>query len=116
MTRLVETQNATITIQAKQLADQQQLLNKGNKHTRCKRVRLEGVVVYSSEDILKVAREEEAPKRSSQSRRPRGRPRKRPIQEVETESEKELLIEASSESEIDLEEYAGRRTRPRTKG
>ena len=51
MTHLVETQNATITIQAKQLADQQQLLNKRNKYARCKRVRLEGVVVYNSDDI-----------------------------------------------------------------
>ena len=115
MTRLVETQNATIAIQAKQLADQQQLLNKRNKHTRGKRVRLEGVVVYSSEDILKVAREEEAPKQKPGPKRSRGRPRKRPIQELETESEIELLINSSSDSEVGLEDCIGRRTRLRTK-
>jgi len=115
MTRLVEMQNATIAIQAKQLADQQQLLNKRNKHTRGKRVRLEGVVVYSCEDILKVAHEEEAPKQNREPRQPRGRPRKRPIQEVETESEIELAIPSSSDSEIDLEECIGRKTRSHRK-
>ena len=92
------------------------MVGRTDEHTGGKRVRLKGVVVYSSKDILEVAREEEAPKQDRGPRQPRGRPRKRPIQEVETESEIELLIPSSSDSEVNLEKCIGRRTRLRTEG
>jgi hypothetical protein len=113
MTRLIETQNATIAIQAKQLAEAQALLNKKKKHKKGKRVRLEGVKVYSNELVLQIAREEEMKKQPAGPKRPRGRPRKRPIEELLSESEDESSVSHSCESDLDIEECVGRRTRSR---
>lgn len=44
---------------AKQLAEQGELLQKRKKAKRGKRVRLEGVVVYLTTEMLRIAREEE---------------------------------------------------------
>jgi hypothetical protein len=57
---LYETQNTTIAIIAKQLANQSELLKKRKKITKEKRIRLKGVSVYMTTDILRIAREEEA--------------------------------------------------------
>ena len=113
MTRLCEIQNSTIAIQAKQIAEQSALLNSRKKHKRGKRVRLEGIRVYSDEQVVQIAREEESNKKPAGPKRPRGRPRKRPIEELVTESEAESLISLSSESELEIEECVGRRTRSR---
>jgi hypothetical protein len=87
MTRLCETQNATIAIQAKQIADQAKLLQKRKKVSRGKRVRLEGVSVYTTAEVLRVAREEEA---RVEAKKPRGRPRKVIKIESSTEEEDEV--------------------------
>jgi hypothetical protein len=60
MTKLCESQNATIAIMAKQLAEKDALLEKRKKMKTGKRVRLEGVMVYSTAEVLRVTREEEA--------------------------------------------------------
>jgi hypothetical protein len=82
MTRLCETQNTTIAIQAKQLAEQCELLRKRKKAKKGERVRLEGITVYTTTDMLRIAREEEA---RVVAKKPRGRPRK--VNIVKTSSE-----------------------------
>ncbi|RAL68240.1 hypothetical protein DID88_008942 [Monilinia fructigena] len=80
MTRLVESQNAEIALLRKQLADAQEVIETQKKRTKGKRVKLQGQFVFSSEEVLKMVREaEEKPK----EKKPRGRPRKRPIEELE---------------------------------
>ncbi|KFZ25223.1 hypothetical protein V502_00296, partial [Pseudogymnoascus sp. VKM F-4520 (FW-2644)] len=71
VTCMAETQNTELLILA---------------HTRGKRVRLEGTFVYSTQDVLDVAREVET---KPVAKRPRGRPRKRPVEEVEEEEDAE---------------------------
>jgi len=105
ITRLCETQNATIAIQAKQIAEQSELLRKRKKPKQGKRVRLEGVSIYTTTDVLRVAREEEA---RVQAKKPKGRPRKVVI--IETSSEEE---DEDSEDSLDriIEQSVGRRRR-----
>jgi hypothetical protein len=87
MTRLCETQNATIAIQAKQISDQAKLLQKRKKAKKGKRVRLKGVSVYTTAEVLRIAREEEA---RIQEKKPRGRPRKVIKIKSSTEDEDEV--------------------------
>ena len=108
VTRMAETQNAEITVLRQQVKLQNELLNTRKKRTRGKRVRLEGVRVYSTPEVLRVAREVES---KPVAKRPRGRPRKRPIEEVADEDEAEELESSSSESESQLIESVARRTR-----
>jgi hypothetical protein len=86
MTRLCETQNTTIAIQAKQIAEQSELLRKRKKVKKGKRVRLEGVSVYTTAEVLRIAREEEA---RVEAKKPRGRPRKVIIVETSSDDEDE---------------------------
>ena len=95
MTRLCESQNATIALQAKQIAEQSELLRKRKKARNGKRVRLDGVHVYTTAEILRVAREEEA---KQATKRPRSRAKKVII--VETSDEEEDEVSKSSESEF----------------
>lgn len=104
MTRLCERQNATIAIQARQIADQSKLLQKRKKAQKGKRVQLEGQFIYTTAEVLRIAREAEA---KPTTKRPRGRPRK--IVVVEEDSEEEP--EGSDYSEDSLEEGPAKRTR-----
>ena len=85
----------TIAILSKELTQQAELLRKRKKATKGKRVRLDGVHVYTTEEILRVAREEEA---KAATKRPRGRPKKIVI--IETSDEEEDQVSESSESEF----------------
>ena len=87
---------------------QEELFNIRKKRTKDKRVRLEGIHVYSTPEILRIALET---KTKPVAKRPRGRPRKRPIEEVEEEEEAEELENSSSESELELNKSVARRTR-----
>jgi hypothetical protein len=95
MTRLCETQNATIAIMAKHMADQSELLRKRKKATKAERVRLQGVSIYTTADILRIAREEEA---RLKKKKPKKRPRKVVIIETSTEEEDEVSESSSDES------------------
>jgi len=64
--------------------------------------------VYSTANVLRVARETEA-KRTA--KRPRGRPRKALMVQIESDNEDEGSSSLSNISEVELEEYVGRRTR-----
>ena len=108
MTRMCKTQNATLAIMAKQLAEQSELLRKRKRSSKGKRVELEGVSVYSQANVLRIARETEA---TPVAKRPRGRPCKVRIEDIENQ-EGTAISETSSEgSIIELEDYIGCRTR-----
>lgn len=80
----------------KELEEQRAILKRRNTHKKGKRVRLQGEFVFSTADVLKIAREaEEKPV----AKRPRGRPRKRPIEEIEEEEEEELVLSSSTDSD-----------------
>lgn len=84
VTRLAEAQNAELAILRKQLQDQQELLKARSNRTKGKRVNLRGEFLYTTSKVLEVARAAEA---KPVAKRPRGRPRKRPIEEIEDEEE-----------------------------
>jgi hypothetical protein len=69
---------------------------------------LQGEFVFSTEEVLRIVRKaREKPK----GKRPRGRPRKRSIEEVEEVEEEEEVENSSSESELDSINCVARRTR-----
>ena len=77
MTRLVESQNAELTILRKEVKEYKELLETRKKGTKGKKIKFQGDV-FSTEEVLKIVREAEL---KSVEKRPRGRPRKRPIEE-----------------------------------
>jgi hypothetical protein len=108
MTRLVESQNAGLTLLRKELQECKDLLKTRKKQTTGKRIKLQGEFVFSTEEVLEIVQEaEEKPK----VKRTRGRPRKRPIDEVEEEDEEEYVDNSSSASELDVIECVAHRTR-----
>ncbi|OBT84787.1 hypothetical protein VE02_06922 [Pseudogymnoascus sp. 03VT05] len=86
MTRLVESQNAELSILRKEVKEYKEILETRKKRTTGKRIKLQGEFVFSTEEVLKIVREAEL---KSTEKRPRGRPRKRLIEEVEEEIEEE---------------------------
>ncbi|KAG9242992.1 hypothetical protein BJ878DRAFT_424702, partial [Calycina marina] len=98
MASLVERQNAELILLRKQLEDQKAILDTRNSHKKGKRVKLQGQFVFSTEDVLKIVREAE---KAPVAKRPRGRPRKRPMEEVEEDEEDEPVEPgfANSDSE-----------------
>lgn len=92
VTQLLERQNAELIVIRKELEEQRAVLNRRKAHRKGKRVKLQGHFVFSTSEVLKITEEAEKP---LVAKRPRGRPRKRPIEEVEEEEEEE---EDSSDS------------------
>ncbi|ODQ74657.1 hypothetical protein LIPSTDRAFT_70344 [Lipomyces starkeyi NRRL Y-11557] len=91
-----------------ELQECKELLQTRKKRTKGKRIKLQGEFVFSTEEVLKIVREaEEKPK----AKRPRGRPRKLPIEEVDKLEEDEEVENSSIESELDLVDCVARRTR-----
>jgi hypothetical protein len=103
--RMCETQNATIAIMARQLAEQSELLRKRKKPSTGKRVRLEGQSIFTTPEVLRVAREAEVKKTT---KRPRGRPRK--VQIVEKDSEDEDKVSEDNLESSDEEPVSRRRS------
>ncbi|KFZ03577.1 hypothetical protein V502_10831 [Pseudogymnoascus sp. VKM F-4520 (FW-2644)] len=96
VTQLLERQNSELIVIRKELEEQRAILKRLNTHKKGKRVRLQGEFVFSTADVLKIAQEaEEKPV----AKRPRGRPRKWPIEEVEEEEEEELVLSSSTGSD-----------------
>ncbi|ELR04023.1 hypothetical protein GMDG_08974 [Pseudogymnoascus destructans 20631-21] len=83
MTRLVESQNAELRI-LREVKEYKEILETRKKRTTGKRIKLQGEFVFSTEEVLKIVREAEL---KSTEKRPRGRPHKRPIEEVDEEVE-----------------------------
>jgi hypothetical protein len=86
MVRMCKTQNATIAIMAKQLAEKDELLKKRKKAKTGKRVLLEGVSIYTTADVLRIAREAEA---AIAAQKHTKRQQKEKTPEIETEVEDE---------------------------
>ena len=76
-------------------------------------MKLDDIAVYNIIKVLKVAREEEAKKQIIDPKRLYNRPRKRSIEELEKENEKEILEISSSDLNIEITEIVTRRTRAR---
>lgn len=86
MVRMCETQNATIAIQAKELAEKDELLKKRKKPSRGKRVQLDGVSIYTTAEVLRITREAEA---ATVARKRTKRQPKEKMPESSTEEEDE---------------------------
>jgi hypothetical protein len=84
MIRMCETQNATMAIMAKQLAEKDELLKKRKKAKRGKRVLFGGISIYTTANVLRVAREAEA---ATAARKRTKRRRKKITLEIDTEKE-----------------------------
>jgi hypothetical protein len=85
---------------AKQMSKQAELLQKHKKAKIGKRVRLEGVSIYTIADVLCIAREEET---QVKIKKPRGRPHKVIIIESSNEEEDEVseeLIDSLDEEPV----------------
>ncbi|KFY81186.1 hypothetical protein V499_00012 [Pseudogymnoascus sp. VKM F-103] len=108
MTRLVESQNAKLTILREEVKEYKEMLETRKKRTNGKRIKLQGEFVFSTKEVLNIVREADL---KSTEKRPRGRPRKQPIEEVEEGEEEEEEDINSSHSESESEECVARRTR-----
>lgn len=108
MTALLDTQNAKFSIIQKELSECRELLQIRKMRTKGKRIKLQGEFVFSTAEVLKIVQEAEAIRTV---KRPRGRPRKRPIEEFEVGIEEEEVELSSEEFEVDLDECVARRTR-----
>jgi DDE superfamily endonuclease/Tc5 transposase DNA-binding domain len=93
VTRMTETLAAENTLLRRQNQGQEELLKARKSHKRGKRVRLEGEFVYSTDKVLKVAREEEE---ARPAKRPRRRPRRRVVIKSDSEDEDEVSDCSSS--------------------
>jgi hypothetical protein len=108
MTRLVESQNTKLTILRKEVKEYKEILETRKKRTKGKRIKLQGEFVFSTKEVLKIVREAEL---KSTAKKPRGRPCKRPIEEVEEVEEQEEEEIGSSNSESESENCMAYRTR-----
>lgn len=96
VTQLLEKQNAELVVIRKELEEQRAILNQRKTHKKGKRVRLQGQFVFSTTEVLKIAREAE---KRPVAKKLRGRPRKRPIEEVEEDEEEEEVLSDSTDSD-----------------
>jgi hypothetical protein len=110
VTPLLKRQNAELLVIRKELQEHKEILQRRKTHKNGKRIKLQGEFVFNTADILKIARDSEE---KPVEKRPRGRPRKRPIDEVEEEEEEEeeVILSSSANSDSELEEVVTSRTR-----
>jgi hypothetical protein len=95
VTQLLERQNAELVVIRKELQEQRAILNRGKTHKKGKRVKSQGQFVFSTAEVLKIAREAE---KRPVAKKLWGRPRKRPTKEVEEEEEEEEALSDSTDS------------------
>lgn len=96
----------------KELSEQKAVLQRRRTHKRGKRVKLEGQFVFSTADVLKIAREAE---QETAAKRPKRRPRTRPIEEEEEDKEEEEVQRSSESSESEGSVIVVRTTRYRAR-
>ena len=80
----------------KELEEQRTILNQQKTHKKGKRVKLQDQFVFSTTEVLKIARKA---KKRPVTKKLRGRPRKRSIEEVEEEEEEEEVLSDSTNSD-----------------
>ncbi|KAF2728076.1 hypothetical protein EJ04DRAFT_450019, partial [Polyplosphaeria fusca] len=88
--------------------EKDKVLQARKKRTKGKRVRLEGEYVYSTPKVLGVAREAEA---KPVAKRPRGRPRKQPAEQIHDSDGADEFENRSEVLEEELDEVVASRTR-----
>lgn len=110
VTQLLERQNAELVVIKKELEEQRAILKRRNTHKNGKRIKLQGEFVFSTAEVLKIAREAEEKPVVKPSR---GRPRKQPIEEVEEEERDEVILGSSADSDSELDVVVVRNTRSR---
>ena len=95
MAQAYETTHAELLAARRLIAEQQQLLNRRKQRTKGKRVALKGKFVFSTEEILKIARDAEA---ATAARSSKKRPYKRKIDQVDHDVEEQASESDSSSS------------------
>ena len=75
--------------------------------TKGKRIKLQGDFVFSTAEVLKIVEEAEA---ALTVKRPRGRPRKRPIEEIDAVIKEEEVELSLDKLLLDLDKCVKRKT------
>lgn len=98
MTRAFEATQSELTTLRKRIAEQDELLRTRKAREKGKRVALKGRFMFSTEEVLQIAREAEEETAATKGRR---RPRKRPVSVEIEKSGGKVLEDVSSGSESD---------------
>jgi len=98
MTRAFELTNSENMILRKQVKEQQELLHARKARKKGKRVELKGRFVFSTQEVLEIAKVAEA---ETAKKKTRGRPRKRKAEEIIEDEEDEVLENRYSDSDSD---------------
>ena len=96
--RAYEITNSELITARKIIAEQQKLLDRRKKRKKGKRVALKGKFVFTTEEVLQIARTAEAERAARSAKK---QPRKKIIHQIENEEEDEILENDSSSSESD---------------
>ena len=99
MAQAYETTHAELLAARRLIVEQQELLNRRKQRTKGKRVALKGKFVFSTKEILKIARDAEA---ATAARSSKKRPYKRKIDQVDDDPEEEA---SGSDSSSSLSDY-----------
>ena len=106
MTQAYEMVHSELITMRKELRQQRELLNARKTRSRGKRIALEGRFVFTTEEVLQIAKEAEV---VSAAKGARKRPYKRPIQAVLEDEEDEMLVNDPSSSDSDCIIVAARK-------
>jgi hypothetical protein len=98
MTRAFESTHSELITLHKEVEEQRKLISMRKARTKGKRIALKGKFVFSTAQVLEIAKTAEA---ETAAKRPRGRPRKHPVEETLEDDEDEMLEKSSSSSELD---------------
>ena len=90
VTRTLEAKHSELVLANKQIEEYKSLLNTRKKRTKGKRIALQGHFVFSTAEVLEIARAAEA---GTAKKKAGKRPRKRKVEEAFGEDEAELLRE-----------------------
>ena len=106
MTQAYEMAHSEMITMRKELKQQRELLEARKKRSKGKRIALQGKFVFTTEEVLQIAKEAESVSATKSAQK---RPRKRPIQAVLDNEEEEMLDNNSNGSDSDCIIVATRR-------
>ena len=106
VTRAYEVTHSELITARKQITEQQKLLTSRKQRTKGKRIALKGKFVFSTKEVLEIARTAEAETRARTTKK---QSRKRTIGLVDEEEEDQILENDSSSSESDCIIISSRR-------
>jgi hypothetical protein len=105
MTQAYESTHSELVIARKRLAEQDELLRARKRRTTGKRVALKGKFVFSTEEVLEIARQAEADTAARSAKRPT---RKRTINAITRTEEEDIIENESEQSDSDCIVVASR--------